>query len=81
MFQKSDKKNISSLYASKCPNTSILHKALLSKSRFYFFFLILCHAKTPPSIGMAHYWYPSFNDHFLKFFAFFKFNMSTQKSD
>ena len=38
MFQKSDKKIISILYASKCPNTSILHKALLSKSRFYFLF-------------------------------------------
>ena len=40
MFQKSDK-SISSLYVSKCSNTSILYtlKSLLSKNRFCFFFL------------------------------------------
>ena len=43
----------------KCLNTVKLYtlKALLSKNRFYFFFLIFCHAKILPSFRMLCYWH------------------------
>ena len=51
-------KNFKLYQVSKCPNISILQilKTLLSKNRFYFFFLIFWHAKIPPSFRMPHYW-------------------------
>ena len=62
MFQKSnikkDKKTISSLFVTKYSNTSKFYttdalKALLSKYRSYFFFLIFWHKKIPPSFRMC----------------------------
>ena len=68
-------------FVTKCFNTSILHtlKAFLSKNWLYFFFLIFWYARIPPCFRIPHCWHYFFT--FLKCFAFFKFNMSSQKSD
>ena len=84
MFQKLDKvSTVSSLYVSKCYNTSILYtlETLLSKHYFYFFFSYLLTCKK--------------NHQFLRCYAidtsslfnsfsrvlFFKFNMLSQNCD
>ena len=54
-------------------------KPLLNRNWFYFLFLILRHAKVPPSIGIPRYWNSFFTYLFFKFFEFFKFNMLDKK--
>ena len=73
------RKTISSLHLSKCSNTFILYtlKALLSKNRFYFFFLIFSCAK----ILGCHAIGINSSLIFFKCFALFKFTMPSQKSD
>ena len=67
----------------KCSSTLKLYKlkALLSKNRFYFFFLMFWHATTSPSFRIPRYWNYIFTYRFLKFFSFFIFNRTSQKSD
>ena len=62
--------------------TSILYtwKTLLSKNWFYFFFLIIWHAKIQPSFRIARYWHWFFTYLFFKCFVFFKFNMLDKKA-
>ena len=51
--------NYNQVFLAKYSNTLILFtlKALLSKSWFYFAFLILRHAKKPPSFSIPRYWH------------------------
>lgn len=74
MFQKLDKvSTVSSLYVSKCYNTSILYtlETLLSKHYFYFFFsYLLTYKKTHPFLRCYAIDTSSLFDSFLRAFVF-----------